>query len=626
MKGGAGGASETAEEADQKTRELRLLLSTLVRYECVFQGDTIVREGDMTADEFYVIVRGRVAVLAARATGFGDGDSDEENSDDQLTGDDAEALQAVCSAGTGGTGGSHLESVTEANNEGKAAARTLSAVLRAPRSPRLNRSATDRLVDEPPGGAGEDQGVEVAVLERGTYFGEMALVAAMPRSATIIAKDPCVLLCLKRADLDSVFQHVPGLEKSLELHAKHRMLAKFRATQMPLLKNVHSDNDVMDLARGCAIREMSKGDYLWKDGDEANEFCIVIYGTVELTSKRQFRVDKGNGDTTEAARITLDPGEYFGESALVLNTNRTESARCVGNCVILSMAKVAFFEYFRRFPALMSEFEIKCQDPTDLHLKQIISNMEGRRSFMKFLTKEMAAESLMFYMAVEEFRTQAEQGVKNAGGGGVAGVADGAGSDGNSVHGSGPGAALRCTGDLALRNAIAEARRGGGGVGSGRVGSSDDGGGSGGTGGGSGEGEGEGESEGAGVDEKAAAAAIGFPAASVESVFEIATGIYHKYIDKNAPRQVNIASRNISKISSALESRAVTPSLFDSAQAEVFRVMTMDNFRRFKESMFFKGMGARRSFYGSKSISQGRRDSISNMPTAEQMKALKGIS
>ncbi|HET8648195.1 MAG TPA: cyclic nucleotide-binding domain-containing protein, partial [Vicinamibacteria bacterium] len=58
--------------------------------------------------------------------------------------------------------------------------------------------------------------VEVARLEEGAFFGEMAALSGRPRSATVTAAGPCELLQLDRDTLDRLCAAYPRLRRTLE--------------------------------------------------------------------------------------------------------------------------------------------------------------------------------------------------------------------------------------------------------------------------------------------------------------------------------------------------------------------------------------------------------------------------
>lgn len=70
--------------------------------------------------------------------------------------------------------------------------------------------------------------VSVSTMSRGRSIGEMALVDALPRSATIIAKSPCTLLALTRDSFEQILEERPragvafmqALSRSLSLNLR----------------------------------------------------------------------------------------------------------------------------------------------------------------------------------------------------------------------------------------------------------------------------------------------------------------------------------------------------------------------------------------------------------------------
>lgn len=63
----------------------------------------------------------------------------------------------------------------------------------------------------------DDFGTEktIAQLGRGAFFGEMAVVANQPRSATVKALEPCDLLVFTREVVDSILKDYPTVRQAL---------------------------------------------------------------------------------------------------------------------------------------------------------------------------------------------------------------------------------------------------------------------------------------------------------------------------------------------------------------------------------------------------------------------------
>jgi CRP-like cAMP-binding protein len=70
-----------------------------------------------------------------------------------------------------------------------------------------------------------DAGEAIAALGPGDTFGEMGLLLATQRTATVVARTPTRLLALSGQDFDGIRPRVPGVERSL------RRLALKRAGQ-----------------------------------------------------------------------------------------------------------------------------------------------------------------------------------------------------------------------------------------------------------------------------------------------------------------------------------------------------------------------------------------------------------
>ena len=69
----------------------------------------------------------------------------------------------------------------------------------------------------------ERDGVEVAQLGPGDYFGELSLLDAGPRNATVIANEPIDVLVMGRQQFNTVLDDVPGLARRLLITTARRL-------------------------------------------------------------------------------------------------------------------------------------------------------------------------------------------------------------------------------------------------------------------------------------------------------------------------------------------------------------------------------------------------------------------
>lgn len=72
--------------------------------------------------------------------------------------------------------------------------------------------------------------------------------------------------------------------------------------------------------------QVSKGEAIFKEGDQGDSMYVIIDGQVQIVRK---------GNRAPVVLATLQPGAFFGEMAIVDNTERTASAVAATNATLL---------------------------------------------------------------------------------------------------------------------------------------------------------------------------------------------------------------------------------------------------------------------------------------------------
>ncbi len=182
----------------------------------------------------------------------------------------------------------------------------------------------------------DEQGVtEVAShLDRGDYFGELALLHDAPRSATCRATVPTGVLSLSRQDFDRLVQARFALREKVGASIARVELLR----QMPLFAELDAQQ-VQLIAAQMKADTLKAGTELMRQGEIGDTFCVIQSGRVQVTVAR-------DGEAKVIAE--RGPGEYLGEIALLLDVPRTATVTALTPVQVLAMHKRDFDQLVAR--------------------------------------------------------------------------------------------------------------------------------------------------------------------------------------------------------------------------------------------------------------------------------------
>jgi cGMP-dependent protein kinase len=159
-------------------------------------------------------------------------------------------------------------------------------------------------------------GSEKKTLKKGESFGELALLHESQRTATVKALEDSTFWRLGR----DVFR------KAVESISKAKIMEnKLFVESVPLFQVLTQDqkNALLDV---LVLQEFQDGERIVHEGDPGGMMFIVKNGAVSCFCK------------SKEVRKLL-PGDYFGEQALLYNTNRTATVVAVGKTSVLSIGR-----------------------------------------------------------------------------------------------------------------------------------------------------------------------------------------------------------------------------------------------------------------------------------------------
>lgn len=188
-----------------------------------------------------------------------------------------------------------------------------------------------------------------SIRKSGDCFGEGALLHPKKiRSATIKCKTPVHAIQISR----EYFEKYMAGDDSVNLNLREK--DKFRKRQRA--------KTILQLQKNMTEKELQKGEYLFRVGDEGNELYIIEEGSLDVYTKEKARV------------MSLQEGEMTGEHSLIFGRPRNVDVQCMSDhCKLHVMRGRDFYKLLE----------------THHSLKDSIRDICLRREFQKALCARM---------------------------------------------------------------------------------------------------------------------------------------------------------------------------------------------------------------------------------------------
>ncbi len=197
------------------------------------------------------------------------------------------------------------------------------------------------------GRVGVTRGAEtLATLEEGSVFGEMALLSAVPRTATVTALEPADVLVFGRAAMAAAARELPVVAAALERFMRQRLVQRLLDTH-PMFAPFDASQRVQLGAR-FEGRNVQPGEVLLREGAEGSGLHVVLSGAVKVTLRSV------NGDVDIAE---LGPGDVFGEISLLEGVPVTATVTASAAGVVLVLAGGVFRRLVDGVPGWRRYFE-----------------------------------------------------------------------------------------------------------------------------------------------------------------------------------------------------------------------------------------------------------------------------
>ncbi|MEO8841441.1 MAG: cyclic nucleotide-binding domain-containing protein [Kofleriaceae bacterium] len=182
-------------------------------------------------------------------------------------------------------------------------------------------------------------GQELATLGPGAFFGEIALITDLPRSATIRAKGRVELLALDREVVRAAAVTAPEIIAALLHFVRDRLVDRVARTS-PLFRPFSEDERAL-LASRFEVIEVDAGARMITFGARSDGLYVVLAGKVDVTR---------DGDGSLA---TLACGDVFGEMSLMGNRGSTANVHALTRVLALRLPARVFQEIIVTYPQVL---------------------------------------------------------------------------------------------------------------------------------------------------------------------------------------------------------------------------------------------------------------------------------
>ena len=212
-------------------------------------------------------------------------------------------------------------------------------------------------------------------LEAGNFFGEVAMVSAQPRTATISAGTDCVLVEVPRRTMIKMMKSVRPMRKQLQEATMIRQLRVYLSQDL-------TDEIVESLIETADRREYDEGQPLFREGEESDGVYIIKKGAVTMSR------NIGGQETMLGFTVA---GNFVGEKGVVEGTRRQFSARAASKVNATWIEDKKFLEAMAKLPDFRQRVD-----------RQIIDNMVNEEvmaadreagNVMHFLVEHGVSES-----------------------------------------------------------------------------------------------------------------------------------------------------------------------------------------------------------------------------------------
>ncbi|MCP3103937.1 cyclic nucleotide-binding domain-containing protein [Myxococcus sp. K15C18031901] len=180
---------------------------------------------------------------------------------------------------------------------------------------------------------------ELATLEGGAFFGEMALLSGAPRTASVeAASDDAQLLEISAPVLAGLSRNHPQVAKALKKFVRQRMLTNVMNTSA--LFRLFNRKDRRTLVERFRARDVERDAVIIRDGDRTDGLYVLLSGEVEVRKDGHLLT-------------RLKEGDLFGEISLLQKVPATATVTSTRHTTLLRLPREDFDALISSHPQIL---------------------------------------------------------------------------------------------------------------------------------------------------------------------------------------------------------------------------------------------------------------------------------
>lgn len=192
---------------------------------------------------------------------------------------------------------------------------------------------------------------ELAKLGENAVFGEMALLSAQPRTATVECLTEVDLFEASRQSLAALADELGAVAEALHGFTRERLLGNLMATSA--LFKPFNRMQQRDLLRRFTSHDVAPGTVVIQEGEEGRGLFVVLSGELDVSRRA------ADGATPLG---TLKTGDVFGEMSMLRNARTTATVVATRPATVLFLAREYVTRIVAGVPEIKSYLEALAED------------------------------------------------------------------------------------------------------------------------------------------------------------------------------------------------------------------------------------------------------------------------